>query len=258
MGDFKYCPYCGSNIPSEAAFCPYCGKRQELTAGEPEQSHKSSIDMTTQGTVSPETVSGATGAGSISGTQSGETPSAAEMTKTNNTACENNETNNTTADGQQPQTFLKPENVQQPYPGEISHPQQHEFRQPAGYVQQDAPQKPKKRFPCFFAVLWAGTLVFIGIWVYMWFTYPNQEYNNPLNNLTADTFRILAPVVTAILLIYTLNLRIVTKKLKAIPTIILILTILFSVFMFLSFELVDGDWAHDMIKPVTELFFEFE
>lgn len=92
----------------------------------------------------------------------------------------------------------------------------------------------------------------------MWFTYPNQEYNNPLNNLTADTFRILAPVVTAILLIYTLNLRIVTKKLKAIPTIILILTILFSVFMFLSFELVDGDWAHDMIKPVTELFFEFE
>jgi len=28
--------------------------------------------------------------------------------------------------------------------------------------------------------------------------------------------------------------------------------------MFLSFELIEGDWAHDLIRPVTEIFFEFQ
>lgn len=99
-------------------------------------------------------------------------------------------------------------------------------------------------------------LAFIGVWVFMWTTYPDSE--NPLNSITVDTFRLITPVVSVVLLIYTLNLRLVVRKLKVIPTILLILSILLSVFMFLSFELVEGDWAHDLIRPVTEIFFEFD
>lgn len=99
-------------------------------------------------------------------------------------------------------------------------------------------------------------LAFIGVWVFLWFTYPESQ--NPINNLSVDTLRLMTPVVAVVLLIYTLNLKIVVKKAKVIPTILLILSILFSVFMFLSFELIEGDWAHDLIRPVTEIFFEFQ
>lgn len=260
MGDIKYCAYCGSSIPFEAAFCPYCGKKQETlarasdTATSPEiPQNVNNQETTVQDTVHEASETGVTEkfhqepaeiTDQKEPVSADNDPAAPDQQKQIPEGQEHDPMFITQApDQQQHQQFL-----QQIPTSPVSGPQQ----------AQPAAQKPRKRFPWVFAILWAGMLVFVCVWVYLWFTYPNPEINNPLYNLTADTFRILAPVVTIILMIYTLNLKIVVKKLKVIPTIILILTLLFSVFMFLSFELVEGDWAHDLIRPVTELFFEFE
>jgi len=164
----------------------------------------------------------------------------------------------------------EPQKVEQPYAQSFTQsgyqqptPAQ-SFQQPSYPAQAQQPAVPKmakkkKKFPWVFTILWIAMLAFIGIWVYLWTTYPSSE--NPINtildeDIIIDVIRVMVPVISAILLIYTLFLKLAVKKLKVVPTILLIIFFLLSAFMFLSFELVEGDWAHDLISPVTETIFQ--
>lgn len=97
-------------------------------------------------------------------------------------------------------------------------------------------------------------LAFVGIWGYSYFML--SDYQVP--EITTDTVRILTFAVSVILLIYTLNIRLLTKKFKVIPTILLIIFLLASFFMYASFEMIEGDWLHDAISPVTDALFQIQ
>lgn len=272
MGDTKFCPSCGSNIPGAALFCPHCGQKQETIVKEPEntsQTPEATIPMQTEEAPKAEIQSEAD---SQTITDAGVETEEAAQQQPNETAFMSQQSvvSYQVSDvPQQPESPV-PEPAAQNYAQELARPQQPQsgLQQQAQPVQDNkpdyaqqlmqaaAPQKPKKRFPWFFAIVWAGLLIFTAVWIVLWFTYPESQ--NPLNYLTVDTFRILTPVVTIVLLIYTLNLKLIVKKGKFIPSILLVLTLLFSIFMFLSFELIEGDWAHDLIRPITEIFFEFK
>jgi len=274
MGDTKFCHSCGSNIPVAALFCPHCGQKQETIAQEPERVVQTPEEPAMTPTEDIQVSEASAGAGDQAPEASAQTVVQQPPVETDFIPQQQPNANETTTAALQQQTASAgPEPVAQTYGQSPAQPQQPQpvFQQPAQPVQENKPdyaqqllqaaapqQKPKKRFPWFFAILWGGMLIFIGVWIVAWFTYPNQSVHNPLNNLTIDTFRILTPVITILLLIYTLNLRLIVKKGKIIPTIVLVLTLLFSVFMFLSFELTEDDWAHQLVRPITEIFFEIE
>lgn len=276
MGDIKMCSSCGNSIPVEAVFCPNCGQKQEAVIQEQEQAVQTpeeSVYQDAEEIKTPEPVSETDNHGAPDVSDQPEQDYQEPPIESEHTAQQQQAyPESTSAAPQQQQTassepgqiqqqayaqaFTQP---QQPQPGYQPAQPAQSYQQPS-YPQQaqqpEAPKKPKKRFPWVFTILWIGMLAFIGVWVFLWFTYPESQ--NPINNLSVDTLRLMTPVVAVVLLIYTLNLKILVKKAKVIPTILLILSILFSVFMFLSFELIEGDWAHDLIRPVTEIFFEFQ
>ena len=277
MGDIKTCSSCGNSIPAEAVFCPNCGQKQEPLAQEPEQEiqvpEESIIADVEEST--PDTISEADSYASPGEWNQSEQVSQEPSVEETSTAQQTSVYPDTAAPSASPGS----ETIQQPY-GQAQ-PQQPSFwqdqpqqdyqqqaqpaqtQQQASYPQPTqqpaAPKKPKKKFPWVFTILWIAMLAFIGVWVFLWTTYP--EYENPLSTLLdadviVDVIRVMVPVISAILLIYTLNLKLVVKKLNVIPTILLIIFFLISAFMFLAFELVEGDWPHDLIRPVAETIFQ--
>lgn len=108
---------------------------------------------------------------------------------------------------------------------------------------------PKLVFPFF----WITMLVFILIWIYCFL---DPSYEQP--EITVDTIRILTLAISIVLLIYTITIRLITKKLKFIPTILLIIFFLLSLFMYSSFELIPGDKVHDVLSPITNSIFQIE
>lgn len=271
MGDIKVCPSCGHSIPAAAAFCPNCGHKQEVVpTPEPEKAARPAEASAAPQADENQISESLSAANPVEASEVVEQPEQnSQQPSVEATAQEQPVSSDSATAAPQHPVSPKPEPTQQQsYTQGYPQPQQQTaFRQQAqpaqGYPfnaqqaqQPAAPQKPKKKFPWVFTILWAGMLIFIGVWIFLWFTYPESQ--NPLNTLTVDTFRILTPALAIVILIYMLNLKLIVKKGKVIPTILLAIALVITVFMFLSFELVDGDWAHDLIKPVTEIFFEFE
>lgn len=273
MGDTKLCPSCGRNIPGAALFCPHCGQKQETIVQKPENTVQTPAETIPVQTVESQTTESHSEADSQTtpdvGVQPGQAVQQQPSVETEFIPQQPVAPDSVAAAPQQPESpgsepaapnyaqgFVQPQQPQSGFQQQTQPVQNNKPDYAQQLLQAAAPQKPKKRFPWFFAIVWAGLLIFTAVWIILWFTYPESQ--NPLNYLTVDTFRILTPVVTIVLLIYTLNLKLIVKKGKFIPTILLVLTLLLSVFMFLSFELVEGDWAHDLIRPITEIFFEFE
>jgi len=273
MGDIKMCSFCGSSMPAEAVFCPNCGQKQETLTKEPEQTIQTPEEpiIADVNETTPDSVSGA---------DSDAAPEAWDQPEqvTEKTTVEEPSTvqqspvytSPAAAPQQQQPVYPEPQKVEQPYAQSFTQsgyqqptPAQ-SFQQPSYPAQAQQPAVPKmakkkKKFPWVFTILWIAMLAFIGIWVYLWTTYPSSE--NPINtildeDIIIDVIRVMVPVISAILLIYTLFLKLAVKKLKVVPTILLIIFFLLSAFMFLSFELVEGDWAHDLISPVTETIFQ--
>lgn len=116
--------------------------------------------------------------------------------------------------------------------------------------EQAAPPKKTRKFPWVFAIAWAVMLVFVGIWTYC---YMDSSYDRPI--LTGDTMRVVTYVVSIVLLIYTLHIMLLAKKFKIFPTIILILSLLLSFAFYTSYELVEGEFLHDIVSPVTDSIF---
>lgn len=258
------CLSCGNSIPTEAVFCPNCGQKQEPITQEVEKSVQnteesigSDIEETTVQDAIFEADFNLASEEQNQQSDPGTEQSSLEM----DTILQQQEPVSPAPaeEAKQPPVSPTPEEEQQqPYGQATAHAQsqQPQYQQPyySQKAQQSAaPQNSKKKFPWVFTVVWIGMLIFVGVWIYLWSTYPESQ--KPV--LGVDTFRILAPVVSAVLLLYTLNLKLIVKKLKVIPTILLILSLLFCLFMFLSYELIEGDMLHDLISPVTESFNEF-
>jgi len=272
MADIKTCSSCGAGIPVEALFCPNCGQKQEAMAQEPEQATQTPEEPIVEESAT-ETVSGADSQAAPDIFEQeqkepeAEPASSAEQSPVypDPASAPQQPASQKTETAQPQPSYWQTQQTQQPQPGywDTKQSQPAQGYQPPSYPQPAsqpvAPKKPKKKFPWVFTIVWIVMLAFIGVWVYLWTTYPVSQ--NPLTtvldtDVAIDFIRVIVPVISAILLIYTLFLKISVKKLKVIPTILLIIFFLASVFMFLSFELVEGDWPNDLIRPVAEMIFE--
>lgn len=139
---------------------------------------------------------------------------------------------------------------QAPYVQQAPAAQQAPYVHQAPAAPQAAPvQTPKKKkFPWFFTVLWLIMFAAVGIWGYFLLVDPNYKY--PI--FTSEAQRYVLFTVAVAVLIYTLSLKLSMKKLKVIPT---ILMVLFGVLIFILFcmvELKDGNFLHDMVSNLVE------
>lgn len=221
-------------MPADAIFCAECGQKQEIPAPQVQPNYVEEIK--TDSVAAPEAV-----VEKAPEAPSQPVPPAYTV--------------------QQPpvQPAAQPQSYQQPQ----SYPQQPQSypQQPQSYAPQQSyyqpqpaqaavPQKPKpkKKFPWIFTVLWLGMLGFVAFWTYYMFA-PGYE-----PEITLDTVRILIYAVTVVLMVYILNLKLATKKLKVLPTIFLVIVLLASILLFSSYELMEGEALHDWLSPITESF----
>jgi hypothetical protein len=229
MEEKRVCSSCGASMPADAVFCAECGQKQEIPA--PQVQPNFVEEIKTDSVAAPEAVV----------EKAPEIPSqpVSQPVPPAYTV-------------QQPpvQPAAQPQSYQQPQ----SYPQQPQSYAPqqSYYQPQPAPaavpQKPKKKFPWIFTVLWLGMLGFVAFWTYYMFA-PGYE-----PEITIDTVRIVAYVVTVVLMVYILNLKLATKKLRVLPTIFLVIVLLASILLFSTYELMDGEALHDWLSPITESF----
>lgn len=146
---------------------------------------------------------------------------------------------------QQPNTYQpQSQTLMQPQYNQTSTPQQEAQTQQGGT---DKAVK-KKKFPWFFSALWLIMFVAVGVWAYMFFIHPTYKY--PI--LTEDAQRYVIFTVAVASLVYTLSLKLTMKKLKAIPSILIVLLGLVIFYFFCMVELQDGDILHDAISNLIE------
>lgn len=257
MGENKICSSCGNTIPAEAVFCPNCGSVQQA-ADEKAQGSEGMEKATIEEKIAQETGS-AIDSTKSEAVESKFQPEPEKPSQVNASYKAPVQPVSPTPVMQAQQnvypTTVAPQmqRPQQGYPqGQQPYQQQPYYGQPMQPA--PAPQKPKKKFPWVFTIVWVVMLACLGIWGY--FLFMDSNYQAP--EITVDTVRVLIFVVSAILLIYTLNLKLITKKFKVVPTILLIIFLLASAFMFASFELVDNDPLHDLISPITDSMFQIE
>ena len=78
----------------------------------------------------------------------------------------------------------------------------------------------------------------------------SPDYDYPV--LTEEAQRYVLLTAAIALVIYTLSLKLTMKKLRALPTIILVVFSLVVGYFFCTIELTDGDWLHDTVINITE------
>lgn len=146
----------------------------------------------------------------------------------------------------QPQPQYQPHPQYQPQPSYQNAP----IAQHAPYTQQEAPVPPakKKKFPWFFTVLWLIMLAAVSIWGYFLLIDPNYKY--PM--FTPEAQRYVIFTVAVAVLIYTLSLKLSIKKLRAIPTILMIVLGLIIFILFSMIELQEGNFMHDTVSNLVE------
>ncbi len=261
MSDIKFCDSCGNRIPMAALFCPKCGQKQEpLPASEfvvkTESIEQDSIIETPviseeQNIEQEQTFNQNPGVNENSLDMS---DTVEQITEVNNESEPVVEQNAVTALPEQsevvepvaPQsqnTYIpQPQPIHQPQPQYPStYPQAAQVAQPKGGV-------IKKKFPWVFTILWIILLGAVGTWAYFLLIHPTYDYPK----FTEDAQRIALFTACIAALIYTLSLKLTMKKLKALPTVIMILLALVGFFFFCMVELQDGDLLHDTISTFVE------
>lgn len=151
----------------------------------------------------------------------------------------------------QPQPQLQPQPIYQqaPVPQQTPYVQQAPVTQQPPVAQQaPVPAPKKKKFPWFFTVLWLIMFAAVGIWGYFLLVDPN--YNYPILTSEAQRYVIFTAAVAAI--IYTFSLKLTMRKLKAIPTILLVVFSLAIFVLFCLIELPDENFLHDMVSNLVE------
>jgi len=254
MSDVKYCFSCGASLSPDDLFCHKCGQKQVVTveseSASNENINQEPINDSTMNNIKPETEKTESAGDSVS---SGIQPEAneektivinekGEVLSEENTETIANEPVNTYASNlNQQQSFAAP----QP---SVTH--QAPIAQQVPNAQQAAPVPAlkKKKFPWFFTVLWLIMLAAVGIWSYFYFVHPDYDY--PIFTEDAQRFVLFTAAIAS--LIYTLSLKLSMKKLRAIPTVLLVILGLVIFVFFCLIELQEGDLLHDMVSELFE------
>lgn len=225
MEETKSCSACGASMPVDAVFCPGCGQKQENL---PIEEIKTDSNTNAAPAAQP------------------------------NPYAQPNPQPNPYAQPVQPAAAPAPKPAPAPAPASVVQP--NPYQQNPTYSQQQPyyqaqpaptaiPQKPKKKFPWVFAIAWVALLAFIGVWTVFML---NPDYEVP--EISIDTVRILIYVLSVFTLIYTLNIKLATRKLRALPTIFLVIMLVVCVVLFCAYELLEGEFFHDLVSPVTDSF----
>lgn len=96
--------------------------------------------------------------------------------------------------------------------------------------------------------MWFILLVAVGIWAYFLLVSPDYDYPR----FTEDAQRIALFTASIAALIYTLSLKLAMRRLKALPTVILVVLALAGFFFFCLVELQEGDFLHDTVANIIE------
>ncbi len=104
-------------------------------------------------------------------------------------------------------------------------------------------KKAKKRFPWFFTASWSLLLIGAGVWGY--FLFFDYSYDYPV--ISEDVQRVVLYTVAVALLIYTLSLKLTLRRLKFVPSLLLVLSFLVVFYFFCTIELIEGDILHDLV-----------
>ncbi len=252
MSDIKYCPSCGTTLSLSAVFCHKCGQKQKVSDAEPMVS-KEDITSATEEKAQPQEEKGQA-IEQVPSPQPAQTQSNDQEPAINQTLDRAQAPDQTHV---QVQTLIHnqaPEQVRYEAP-KVQNPMPEVRNAPTCLdpVSQslNAKKAPgKKKFPWFFAVLWTILFIAVGGWgFYLYYLYSN---GGDFPQFTEDAQRIVLFTVSIALLIYTLSLKLTMKKLKAFPTVILILALLVIFYLFTMVELTDGDWLHDTVSEITD------
>jgi hypothetical protein len=257
MSDVKYCPSCGTPLALSAAFCHQCGKKQNSAADEAPVTNAYSTDNTES---VPESEPALAGTSPIEEVQN-DSPAQTETPAIEAEAPSQPDIEQPEVQQLPPETPVAPVAPQQPYVAQSPAPTPQVTAaapQPASIAPQTpaaAPQTapaqkpvPKKKFPWVFTVLWVLAAAAVGLWSYFVLIHP--EYDYPV--LTEDAQRYILLTVAIALLIYTLSLKLTMKKLKVLPTVLLIIAAVVIFYFFCTVELTDGDLLHDVLTDLTE------
>lgn len=259
MSDVKYCPSCGTSLSITAAYCHQCGQKQKLMTPEaavtseniPDNatampnsepvSVETSLNETINSEVSVEPEVSASEMSSYSTQPVVESP---EVIKTPPEVAAP-VTSDTVTASVTPAAPVTPQSVDQsPVNPEPAPSVQSAAAAPSASI------KParKKKFPWVFTVLWVLAAIAVGVWSYFVCIHP--EYDYPV--LTEDAQRWILLTVAIALLVYTLTLKLTMKKLKALPTVLLVIAALVVFYFFCMVELTDNDLLHDVLSDITE------
>lgn len=279
MSDIKFCDSCGNKISITALFCPKCGQKQEtipvLEAAAPIESIEQDATSVTQvvkddidfiqeqafeETVNNENTFDASN--SVDTINDFENPiaepvneSVVEPVKADSTIPVENEVVKPEVPQSQQSTYIPQPQQQTIHQPQVPQQPQPQYQQPyypqntqAPVVQSPAETVKKKKFPWIFSLLWFILLVAVGVWAYFLLVDPNYDYPR----FTEDAQRIALFTAAIAALIYTLSLKLTMRKLKALPTVIMIILALVGFFFFCLVELQDGEFLHDAVSTFVE------
>lgn len=229
MSDIKLCPSCGASLSVSALFCPKCGQKQMESNSEPKLSDE---------TLEPKNGDQTSSQGEEQPVEKVQTPEvASQAPPTSEIHSETGTTPVTPVSKPIPQ-MVPPPPQQQP----VIYPQT-----PIAKHTPEVKEIKKKKFPWFFTVLWLILLLCVGIWAY--FLFVDAGYDYPI--ITEDVQRLVLFTVASAFLIYTLSLKLSMRKLRAFPTVILVIAALVIFYFFCMVELTEGDWLHDIVSNIT-------
>ncbi len=118
---------------------------------------------------------------------------------------------------------------------------------PAPAVPEIKPGPKSKKFPWFFTLFWIMMVIAVASWGY--FLFFDARYDYP--KFTEDAQRLVLFTAAVAVLIYTFSLKLTMRKLKAFPTVILVISALIIFYFFTIVELTDGDFLHELMTGIT-------
>lgn len=256
MSDVKFCDSCGVSLSAGTRFCHSCGKEQivvvenEIPTTTDENTNQESNGTSPE--IESEKSEGANGTDNMYSAINSEVNDENKLVEDISQTEAQPEKPIASEQREQAPVESQPQVTYQPQPQAQQQPsyQQPPIAQQTPYVQQAAPEQPvkKKKFPWFFTVLWVLMSAAVGIWGYFLLVDPN--YNYPI--LTSEAQRYVIFTAAVAVIIYTFSLKITMKKLKAIPTILLVVFSLAIFVLFCLIELQDGNFLHDTVSNLVE------
>lgn len=222
MSDTKNCPACGTIIDVSDSFCYMCGAKQEAAPAPASSSADPPAEAPLADAESADISLPDIPAMEVS---SAEAPKQAPVNETKPDA--------------QPMEEKPDAGVDMAKPSSES--------TPASSAPEIKPGPKGKKFPLFFTFFWIMMVIVVASWGY--FLFFDARYDYP--RFTEDAQRLVLFTAAVAVLIYTFSLKLTMRKLKAFPTVVLVISALIIFYFFTIVELTDGDFLHELMTGIT-------